>query len=199
MPTGYTAQIAKGISFKDFTLQCARAFGALVTMREDSHDAVIPDEFKPDEYHQNSLNDAHDKIERLKAMDAESCEREAGKEYGDAINFNNATIAERRALHDKYTAMLLEVNKWQPPTKDHEGIKKFMVEQITGSMEFDCSTEYNEEALKTLIPLTGEQWREAQLKKAKEDANYHAEEWEEEKLRCQNRSEWVQQLKKSLA
>lgn len=43
MPTGYTADLMeKGMEFKPFVLQCARAFGALITMRDDSLDAPSP-------------------------------------------------------------------------------------------------------------------------------------------------------------
>ena len=32
--TGYTSKIAQDITFKDFVMSCARAFGALVTLRD---------------------------------------------------------------------------------------------------------------------------------------------------------------------
>ncbi len=53
MPTGYTQAIVDNpnLSFKSFVLQCSRAFGALVTMRDDDNNAPIPDEIKPDDYH----------------------------------------------------------------------------------------------------------------------------------------------------
>lgn len=35
MPTGYTDAIKDGISFNQFILSCARAFGALITMRDE--------------------------------------------------------------------------------------------------------------------------------------------------------------------
>jgi len=37
--------------FRTFAMSCARAFGALITMRDEPADAPIPDEFKPDPYH----------------------------------------------------------------------------------------------------------------------------------------------------
>lgn len=44
MPTGYTASVQEGkvTEFRDFAMECARAFGALVMMRDElnahSHD-----------------------------------------------------------------------------------------------------------------------------------------------------------------
>ena len=34
MPTGYTADIKDGIDFKTYAMNCARAFGARVMLRE---------------------------------------------------------------------------------------------------------------------------------------------------------------------
>ena len=41
-------------------------------------------------------------------------------------------------LKTKYDNMLRKVNSWNPPTEDHAGFKKFMVEQILESIRFDC-------------------------------------------------------------
>jgi hypothetical protein len=35
MPTGYTAAIGEGIEFDKFVMQCARAMGACVMMRDE--------------------------------------------------------------------------------------------------------------------------------------------------------------------
>ena len=64
MPTGYTAMLTeeKEITFEDFALKCARAFGALIEMRDESLDAKIPEEFKVTEYHTVELNRAIEKL-----------------------------------------------------------------------------------------------------------------------------------------
>lgn len=48
MPTGYTADIKDGISFETYAMNCARAFGACVSLRDKpSGGKVIPDAFEP--------------------------------------------------------------------------------------------------------------------------------------------------------
>ena len=44
MPTGYTYDLydGKDIEFPDFVMKCARAFGALIEIRDDPMDAAIP-------------------------------------------------------------------------------------------------------------------------------------------------------------
>ena len=46
MPTGYTADIQDGkiTTLREYALSCARAFGALIMMRDDPHDAPIADD-----------------------------------------------------------------------------------------------------------------------------------------------------------
>lgn len=58
MPTGYTNRIQNGeiTEFKDFALACARAFGALISMRDDALDAPMPAEILPDtKYHDDHI------------------------------------------------------------------------------------------------------------------------------------------------
>lgn len=58
MPTGYTAGVKDGTvtDFKAFVMQCARAFGALIDMRDDPSDVPIPKSFAPSSYGKNILD-----------------------------------------------------------------------------------------------------------------------------------------------
>jgi len=60
MPTGYTYPVVEGkiTEFSDFALSCARAFGALITMRDDPHDTPIPETFEPSDYNAKKLAEA---------------------------------------------------------------------------------------------------------------------------------------------
>ena len=64
MPTGYTADVMDGkvTDFKLFAMQCARAFGALVIMRDEPLNAEIPDEFSPSNYHFQELEQARERL-----------------------------------------------------------------------------------------------------------------------------------------
>ena len=81
MPTGYTSDIEKGITFNEFTMQCARAFGACISMRDDPGDKPIPKEFKPSTYHIEGIKKAKEKMVQLKKMSLETATQEAGKEF----------------------------------------------------------------------------------------------------------------------
>jgi len=69
MPTGYTATLMeKNQTFPEFIMGCARAFGALIMMRDDPNDATIPDKFEPSDYHAKGIIKAREKLAKLKAM-----------------------------------------------------------------------------------------------------------------------------------
>ena len=199
MPTGYTAQIADGISFEDFVMGCARAFGACITMRDDPHDTPIPDKFEPSDYHVKALTKAGERLSELQGMTPEEAQAGADEEFKNEVIHIHQQINEMCALRDKYRSMLSCVRAWQPPTADHTGLKDFMIEQINGSIEFDCDPSYYNKKLETLQHLTGEEWRSVQIRRAMRDIAYHSEENTKEVDRANQRTQWVSDLRKSLA
>lgn len=193
MPTGYTDTIEKGISFRDFTLQCARAFGACVEMRDEPMSAEIPDEFKPGDYNSTARAVAKEKLVRLKAMTPLECEGAALCEFESQTESNSEYVAQKAALRKKYEAMLEDVEGWIPPTADHEGLKKFMVDQIEDSIDGDCG--YIPSAP---VQKTGPEWLAGEMQGVQRDIEYHENQQLAENKRAADRSTWVQELRASL-
>lgn len=198
MPTGYTADIAKGISFKQYALDCARAFGALVEMRDDPKGATIPDEFIPSDYHLKAIKKAKSELKRLKVTPAKAL-------LAKSVNQNLANQARHRAcikknddLRAKYAAMLAKVDQYKSPSKEHDEFAKFMREQIVGSIEFDCDNEYHEKAIAGSRLKSGSEWKKDALDKLNQNIRYHTEEHQKEVKRCADRTAWVKQLFNSL-
>ena len=135
MPTGYTAAIADDITFDDFVMRCARGMGALVMMRDEPADAPIPERFEPSDYHLKRIAEASASLIRLAGMTEAETEQAASDAHETAVAEQAEAIHRKDMLYEKYNAMLAKVKAWKPPSDDHEGFKKFMVEQITGSTE----------------------------------------------------------------
>jgi len=197
MSTGYTDQIKKGIGFEKFVMSCARAFGALAMMRDDSFDAKIP-KFKPSDYHKKELSSASRKLGAIKKMRLgkilEISEAEAASELRRTKKRRAKMRKEIDETEKKYRDMLDKVLAWKPPTKDHQGLKEFMISQIKGSINFDCDKSYiNDPELKT-----PEQHLYDKLLSLKRDVEYHSKEWEEDVERAKNNNAWVKNLVKSL-
>ena len=194
MVTGYTADIQKGIDFKTFVMRCARNFGALVMMRDDPMDAEIPSVFEPSSYHKDAMERADSKLIEAKKMSLETAKILSEQEHTDAISSNEKRISEKLDFETKYVTMLDKVKAWTPPTPEHDNIKKFMIEQIESSIEFDCDITYNSEP----VLLSPEKWLGEYIDKCAKDLEYHVKEWYAEVDRCKERNEWINQLRKSL-
>ena len=94
--------------------------------------------------------------------------------------------------------MLSKVYSWFPPTPDHENLKKFMIEQITRSIDFDCDTHF---AMKRLTDLSKanplDKYNEA-LRRAYDDVVRHETELLKERERNADANKWIAALYDSL-
>lgn len=195
MPTGYTADIhdGKDITFRDFALGCARAFGALIEMRDEPPGAPLPEKFEPHTYHQEKRDEAAARLIDLAAMTDDECRTAAEREWLDAMADKRRRDADDRALAARYNAMLAEVLAWEPPTDEHVGMKTFMVEQLESSIRFDTGYERPDP-----VRLTPKQWRTAQRERAERDIAYHEEQHAKDVERARGRSQWLSALRDSL-
>lgn len=197
MPTGYTAKLAEGEqTFQEFAMTCARAFGALVNMRDEDMDAPIPESFEPSNYYLAALKEANAELQRLSDMkkkDRLEFGKEA-KELGIAQIKNSMAEAEKRDA--RYSAMQDQVSEWVPPTPEHEGMKKFMLEQLEISKD-NMGDYYKNQLLLAEIADPFNFFYEA-LKGAMDAVKWRGESVQEEEEQCRKRAEWVRELRKSL-
>jgi len=135
MTTGYTAGIAKGISFEKYVMTGARAFGALVMMRDEPFDKEIPKSLDPSSYCQEKLTEVETRLAKLQKMRYKDADHEAEIEYNEEVNRQREGIASNNKTRSLYQAMLSKVKAWQPPSPDHEGLKNFMIQQIKESIK----------------------------------------------------------------
>jgi hypothetical protein len=195
MPTGYTAEIHKGITFKQFVMTCARAMGALVMMRDEPSNAEIPAAFEPSTYHTEQLPRLRDKLGNLRVMTVSEAQAAAADDYAKELESHETRARERADLRVKYTAMLDEVNGWKPPTTEHENFKTFMQEQLTSSIDFDCCSKYDPAPEQ----ISAQKWLERELQSTLQAIEYHEKGHAEEVERTQKRNDWLSALRESLA
>jgi len=155
MATGYTADIANDISFEKFVMNCARAFGACITMRDDPKDVEIP-EFEPSMYHAERLREAKEELDSIKRMSLTEATHLATEEFKSNLEFNIRAIDNSNTLRKKYLSMLAKVKKWKSPSSEHDNMKKFMCKQVNDSMEHDCDTQYYYDNAPKI--LSGKEW-----------------------------------------
>lgn len=197
MPTGYTADIGKGISFREFILRCARGMGACIMQRDDpSNDPPKLQEVS--DYHKIKLAEAETTLKEIREMPDDVAEQKAKEESESEIASIEDGIRKNNDLRDKYRAMLSRVEAWQPPTSEHDGLKDFMEQQIKQSIDFDCGGSYYQDQLEKRLPISAHEWKAKHLKNALWNFNYHKDELSKEIERTEARNNWIKRLYESL-
>ena len=189
MPSGYTCDIADGkdISFNDFALNCAKAFGACIEQRDDNYKPKLLDK---DSYHLKE-------IEELKKW-----KKPTKEEYNDYVTkqtaYYNEQIDKRNKLKIRYQQMLDKANAWTPPTKGHTGLKQFMIDQLSESLKNDCGNDYYQMELSQIESYTYEGVVSDMRASNKRDIEYHTEQLKKDNERVEGCNEWISALYKSL-
>lgn len=192
MPTGYTAAVVDGNvkDFPTFAMTCARAFGALIMMREDAMDAPIPEVQEPTTYHVKEREAAEQRLGRLLAMTPGAIAAQARADYAKSVKDKADSDARLEAEDRRCRKMAELVRAWTPPTPDHENMKTFMLDQLKISMH----------DFRMPVPQkrSPEVWHAEQLASARKDIEYHTKEDAEERARVAGRTAWVKALRDSL-
>lgn len=197
MPTGYTDRILKGCTFEEFVWGAARGMGALIMMRDDSMDAPIPERFEPStSYYEQSLGRAKTDLVRFEKLSDEDFAEEAQADLEAARKEREEYVAKKTKDLELYKAMREKIEAWEPPSEIHEGFKEFMLEQISGSIKFDCGHMDDVVDESQYEPSL---YRTRRIARAKRDIEYNTEQLAGELERTKDRNEWLSQLRDSVA
>jgi len=193
MPTGYTYPVVNGEidNLADFALNCARAFGALIHMRDEPNDAPVPDEVAPSPFYAENLDRARARLASLRAMTIAEVKAQCDAANAEAIA-DAAMYAEKdRVENERLDTMAARVEAWQPPTPDHAGLKAFMLEQLRTSRHSGPSY-----APATYPDATA--WFVSQVEDAEWSVTRCEKDVRKEIERAAERTAWIRALRASL-
>ncbi len=196
MPTGYTTKLMeKGQSFESFVLDCARAFGVCFDLREESMDIAIPKKFKPSNYHLKELKKDKEELAKLKRLTpkqqlkkGQQLKQTKIREY---TKWYKNELEENQRLND----MRIKVREWNPPTNQHRGLKRFMLQQIKISLN---DLGYVKENIKESTDLLPKEYFQKKIQRIERSIKYNKKEHREEVGRIDGRNKWIADLRKSL-
>ena len=191
MPTGYTSGIEKGMTFKEYATNCAKAFGANILMRDEPMSAPIKT-YETDPYYVNKLLDTIKEKEEFLKLSEEQKKELWNKEHRDYVTERTAWNNKNQSLREKYEAMLAKVNSFEPPTEDHVNYKEFMKSQLVESIKFDCYVHEIKEQ------ESFEDWLDIKLNGFEKDITYYTEKNEEEISNNTGRNTWNEKLFEAL-
>lgn len=194
MPTGYTAFIEDGeiTNAKDFLMLCARAFGVAIDMREEPLSKPMPKEFKASTYHLERLEEERRELDRLRSMTMDEVHEQNEAEYQRDVAARKEMLEEKKAIKDRYIAILNDIKAWTPPTTEHNGLKKFAIEQIEMCLP-DLSF-YDREPVR----VSDQEWIDTRIESCQKSIHRHEESQNEEYERVASRNKWLADLRGSL-
>jgi len=197
MPTGYTAAVMDGkvTDFNQFAMQCARAMGACVMMRDEPWDVPIPEKFEPHDYNAKRLQEAKERLAKLRAMTSTEVEAACAADYEKRAAERQAYRESQEVENARLDAMERAVLDWLPPTASHVGMKDFMLEQIRVSRHDVGSLD----RFDPIAHMSPNDWLQKQMDSAQRDIGYHAGEHAKEVERAASRTLWIKQLRESLS
>jgi hypothetical protein len=204
MPTGYTAGILDGkiTTFPQFAKLCMRAFGATIHLRDEDLDAEITPR-TPSDYYSKEIEKAKQLLKDAETLSDEVIVRNRKEELEKSKECHLSSISKKKVDAKNMNDILKDVRKWQPPTSEHTGIKDFMIDQIEKTIDFDCKTKYNDEALAEieleLLTLNASEIRKNMIAKVKKDFEYNTKNYNEDVERCDKSNQWVSDFVGSLA
>jgi hypothetical protein len=198
MATGYTYYVAeKDVSFEEFVWHCARAFGPFMHMRDDRAIAPIrmPD---TDYYYKESLLKAQSNLQMYSNMSLEEAEILSQKEYDTSLKNIKEALLKSQLISARYNNMLEKVICWDPPSKEHQGLKTFMIEQLQNSIKHDCDTSYYSCSINNLTKLPASKWLKDKILEEKNDIRNYSERIAKEEKDIQFSIDWINNLKNSV-
>lgn len=142
MPTGYTVLIENGkiSTGKEFLHACLREFGIAAYMREEPLEKPVLSKFEIADYFKNDILEAKKRLDAAMEMTIGELKEKRQREYENRQKNAKKFLAEYTEKQKKLDAVKAEVEKWDPPTPEHAGIKKFAIEQLErGSYDYQIN------------------------------------------------------------
>jgi hypothetical protein len=203
MPTGYTSGIIDGKTktFEEYAKQCMRAFGATIHMRDDSLNSEYEPR-TPSSYYTDRIFELQKELDDLKNTSDEKLLENIKSKYAEQKEYLAKRVLEKEKTRTLLYKFLNTAINYNPPTEEHVGIKKFMIEQLEMTISSDCDTDYELTELQKLKSLANNvdvaQIREELTSSINESLEYYQKEFNKELKRCTDSNLWVEHFLQSL-
>ncbi len=196
MATGYTYIVGeRDVSFAEFVWRCARGFGALIHMRDDSLESTIT---MPERstYHIDIANKLKNELELYSNISLEKASLLMKQENDDRKSMAKIELEKWAITQKRFSDMLSKVKEWKSPSKEHDRFKEFMIEQLQSSIDFMGNEYYL--GLLNKPDLTVQKWLDDKISLIKDDIKYHLSHQETDDKNHKSRVDWINLLKESV-
>jgi len=192
MPTGHTSHILEGCSFKTFAESCALSIVSYDESKLVKHEL--------NDFYPKKLKEAQKIMKKYNAFSDDDWKVAFEFDRNKQIHDFQACIDQWDKKRSQYEAMLIQVNAWIPPTTKHQYLKKYMIDQITGSINYDCPKDntFYKDKIAQVAKLTLDQYKTQIITELKRDISRYAQQIAEELKGKTERDLYIDQLEASL-
>lgn len=202
MPTGYTVYIKNRdiTTGKEFLKLCTRNFGIAIDIRDESLSVPTPTHFEPNSYYKKAYDKAVEVRNKYRKMTFDEAKQKMIENYNERIASSKKYLKDCKSEDEKYKKVRDEVAKWNPPTSEHEGLKKFALEQIDMSMNTSYC-KYLEDDINRQLDVSDEAvfaYMNEINEQCEKDVERAYRRWQEDLKRADEKNIWMQQFLDSL-
>ena len=194
--TGYIHDLLdKNMNLKQFTFACAASFGYLVNFRDQDLKGNLPKSIPINRSTLVQISKTKKEIKRLKGLSKQAQIDHGNKEKCRLLKFWEKYEKIQQKEQDKLRSMLSQVESWNPPTKNHQGLKGLMLQQIKdalGNSDTYCSEEMQRIGNQDPIEFITKE-----LDHTVQNLRDLEHEWAREQRWNRESNEWLSALKKS--
>lgn len=157
--------------------------------------------FEPSPYYADAYNSACDALRDAKSISFDEAKLRLKSKHHKKVEDCKKCAEKYSDLRNKYLKVRQEIEKWMPPTSEHEGIKKFALEQI--DMCIPCVESINKFIDKSKEPLdlsdeSITKFIEDNIAQCKRDVEYYKKSMDAEYERVQEKQDWMDKFLTSL-
>ena len=203
MPTGYTAYIEDGdiTTGKEFLKLCTRAFGIAIDLKDKPLSVPTPTHFEPNTYYKERYEKALEELNNANSLTFNEAKIRMRTAYERRISDYKSFAEKEIAKNKKYAKVRKEVEEWNPPTEEHQGLKKFALEQIdmciTKQEYIDEYLEISKEVFDDSDEAV-EKYINDNIQHCKESLDRAYKSWKEELERTENKNIWIKKFLESI-
>ena len=202
--TAYTCGIADGSigTAKEYLKKCIREFGICYEQHDEGLDTELKTHFTADTgYFEKMIQMAEDGIRRLEGHDPDDIYRAYVEQIRARNDMNQSAWERAKAENERYEKIRGAVETWRPPTKGHEPIKIFALEQIDKCMETPERMEelrYKAEHPDEPTMEDFEAWKASYIQMQREEIEYARRKIAERRADAEKRNEYMRLFLESL-
>lgn len=208
MPTGYTYFIENGdiSTGAEFLKKCIRNFGCCIDQRDDPLTEPLKTDIHADSYHKKCYEEAVNRLENFRKRTSDEMSDDIINAKQKELSGKKLYLSHQELLRDRYLKVRNEVEAWVPPTPDHEGIKRFALDQIDMCIPTEKDINKLREQVRDLDENCNSEIDESDIGKyiieetkfLERDIEYYKKKMIEDEERAANRTKFIKDFLSSL-